>query len=54
MSHQAPDPLTIFPDQVMLENDALWLVFSVFPTMFDHHQLQRLGLILSLSFRAPE
>jgi hypothetical protein len=29
----------------MLENDAAWLVFSVFPTMFDHHQLQRLGLI---------
>jgi hypothetical protein len=45
MSHQAPDPLTIFPDQVMLENDASWLVFSVFPTMFDHHQIQRLGLI---------
>jgi hypothetical protein len=30
MSHRAPDPLTVFPDQVMLENDASWLVFSVF------------------------
>jgi hypothetical protein len=29
----------------MLENDAAWLVFSVFPTMFDHRQIQRLGLI---------
>jgi hypothetical protein len=38
----------------MLENDASWLVFSVFPTMFDHRQPQRLGLILSFSFRAPE
>jgi hypothetical protein len=54
MSHRAPDSLTVFPDQVMLENDASWLVFGIFPTMFDHHQLQRLGLILSLSFRAPE
>jgi hypothetical protein len=38
----------------MLENDASWLVFGVFPTMFDHRQPQRLGLILSFSFRAPE
>jgi hypothetical protein len=38
----------------MLENDASWLVFSVFPTMFDHRQPQRLGLILFFSFRAPE
>jgi hypothetical protein len=37
--HRAPDPLTILLDQVMLENDAAWLVFSVFPMMFDHHQL---------------
>jgi hypothetical protein len=50
MSHQAPDPLTVLSDQVMLENDASWLVFSVFLTMFEHHQLQRLGLILSFSF----
>jgi hypothetical protein len=38
----------------MLENDASWLVFSVFPTMFDRRQRQRLGLILSFSFRALE
>jgi hypothetical protein len=37
-----------------LENDASWLVFSVSSTMFEHRQLQRLGLILSFSFRAPE
>jgi hypothetical protein len=38
----------------MLENDASWLVFGIFPTMFDHHQPQRLGLITSFSFRATE
>jgi hypothetical protein len=38
----------------MLEYDASWLVFGIFPTMFDHHQPQRLGLIFSLSFRASE
>jgi hypothetical protein len=54
MSSRAPDPLTVLPDQVMLENDATWLVFSVFPTTFDHHQFQRLGLILSSSFRVTE
>jgi hypothetical protein len=54
MSHRAPDSLTVLPDLVMLENDASWLIFSVFPTMFDHHQLQGLGLILSMSFRTPE
>jgi hypothetical protein len=28
--HRAPDPLTILLDQVMLENDASWLVFLCF------------------------
>jgi hypothetical protein len=54
MSHRAPDPLTVSPDQVMLENGTSWLVFSAFSTMFDHHQIQRLGLVLSFSSRAPE
>jgi hypothetical protein len=54
MSHRAPDPLTIPPDQVMLENDASWLVFGVFSMMFDRRQTQRLGLILSFSFHALE
>jgi hypothetical protein len=50
MSHQTPDPLTVSSDQVMLENDASWLIFSVFPTMFDHRQPQQLGLISLFSF----
>jgi hypothetical protein len=45
MPYRAPDSLTFLPDQVMLENNASWLVFSVFPMKFDHRQLQRLGLI---------
>jgi hypothetical protein len=28
------------PDQVMLENDASWLVFGIFLMMFDRRQLQ--------------
>jgi hypothetical protein len=54
MSHQAPDPLTVSPDQVMLENDTSWLVFGVFPMMFNRLQPQRLGLILFSSFRVTE
>jgi hypothetical protein len=50
ISHRTPDPLTILPDQVMLENNASWLVFSVFPTMFDHRHLQRLSMILFFFF----
>jgi hypothetical protein len=50
MSHRAPDPLTVSPDQVKLENDASWLVFGIFPMMFDRHQPQRLGLISLFSF----
>jgi hypothetical protein len=38
----------------MLENDASWLVFGIFPMMFDRRQPQRLGLIPSFSFRASE
>jgi hypothetical protein len=38
----------------MLENDASWLVFGIFPMMFDRRQPQRLGLIPSFSFRAPK
>jgi hypothetical protein len=54
MSHRAPDPLIVSPDQVMLENDASRLVFGVFPMMFDRRQPQRLGLILFSSFRVTE
>jgi hypothetical protein len=32
MPHRAPDSLTFLSDQVMLENNASWLIFSVFPT----------------------
>jgi hypothetical protein len=38
----------------MLENDTSWLVFGIFPMMFDRRQPQRLSLIPSFSFRAPE
>jgi hypothetical protein len=38
----------------MLENHASWLVFGIFPMMFDRRQPQRLGLIPSFSFRASE
>jgi hypothetical protein len=38
----------------MLENDALWLVFGIFPMMFDRRQPQRLGLIPPSLFRAPK
>jgi hypothetical protein len=54
MPHRAPDSLTFLPDQVTLENDASWLIFSVFSMMFDHRQPQGLSLILSFPFRAPE
>jgi hypothetical protein len=54
MSHRAPDPLTVSPDQIMLENDASWLIIGVFPMMFDRRQPQRLGLILSSTFRVTE
>jgi hypothetical protein len=54
MPHRASDSLKFLPDQVTLENDASWLDISVSSTMFDHRQLQRLGLIHSFSFHAPE
>jgi hypothetical protein len=45
MSYQALDPLTVSPDEVMLENDTSWLVFDIFLMMFDCRQPRRLGLI---------
>jgi hypothetical protein len=38
----------------MLENDTSWLIFGIFPMIFNRRQPQRLGLILSFSFHTPE